>query len=271
MTVNKNEFELGIEELHASAESITKGLESIVSAIDTVARDNSAFIKNPDMLPTGEHGNSIRAMLHNIRSQISTIADAGRQFETQLADHAVEVVELGQQLEQTKKVAMLDSITGIGNRRHFEDALSTILENIQDFENQVSVLLADVDNFKTINDTLGHHVGDQVLRLVAQNFAKNLKGTDVVARWGGDEFAAILPATALRNAGQVAENVRSSISHQAIRNKETGEEMGRVTLSIGVSSYRAGDNPHKMIFRADQALYEAKRGGRDRIETEGDD
>lgn len=265
-----NEFEKSIDDLHTSAERITRGLEGVVEAIDTIAENNSAFIEDPNAAPEGKEGDAIRALLKGIRQQIADIVDHGRQFETKLVDYSTEIVDLTRQLEQTKQAAMLDPTTGIGNRRRFEESLADILKHMEDFNSKVSVLLADVDNFKTVNDTLGHNVGDQVLRLVAQTFVTNLKGGDVVARWGGDEFAAILPSTSLENAMHVAENVRAAIGDKSLRNKDTGETMGKVTLSIGVSSYRQGDNAHKLIFRADQALYEAKRRGRNRTEPEMD-
>lgn len=265
-----NDFERSIDDLHDSAGRITRGLESVVAAIDTLAADNAQFIKDPDSTPEGAEGDAIRDLLNGIRKQIADVVDHGRSFETKLEDYSTEISDLNRQLEVTKKAAMLDPITGIGNRRKFEEALKDILTHMSDFNDKVSVLLADVDKFKSVNDTLGHNVGDQVLRLVASNFVSNLKGGDVVARWGGDEFAAILPNTNIDSALSVAETVRQSIATRSLKNKETGETMGKVTMSIGVSTYRQGDNAHKLIFRADQALYEAKRLGRNRSEPEID-
>lgn len=265
-----SEFDKNIDDLHKSAGRITSGLEGVVQAIDTIAQDNAAFIKDPDSAPQGAEGDAIRALLQGIRKQIADIVDHGRQFENKLDDYSSEITDLTRQLEHTKQAAMLDPTTGVGNRRRFEESLSDILKHLGDFNDKVSVLLGDVDNFKAVNDTLGHNVGDQVLRLVANTFVTNLKGSDVVARWGGDEFAAILPNTNLDNAYSVAESVRSSIGTKSLRNKDTGETMGKVTLSIGVSTFRQGDNAHKLIFRADQALYEAKRLGRNRTIPEKD-
>ncbi len=268
--MSDNEFEKSIEGLHDSAGRITRGLEGIVQAIDTIAQDNATFFADPDSAPQGKEGDAIRALLQGIREQITDIVDHGRQFESKLEDYSTEITDLTRQLEHTKKAALVDPTTGIGNRRRFEDSLADILKHLKDFNGKVSVLLADVDNFKTVNDTLGHNVGDQVLRLVASTFVTNLKGSDVVARWGGDEFAAILPSTNLDNALSVAENVRKAMDSKSLKNKETGETMGKVTLSVGVSTFRQGDNAHKLIFRADQALYEAKRLGRNRTIPEDD-
>lgn len=271
MSKSKSDFEHSLDDLHQGAERITRGLEDIVTVIDQVAQENETFIHNMnDVSGDDSETKSIRTLLKGIRGQITEIVDFGRQFEGHLNGYSDEIVDLNRQLETTKQAAMLDPTTGIGNRRKFEKLLHDILENIQEFNGKVSVLLADIDNFKTINDTLGHNVGDQVLRQVANNFVSNLKGSDMVARWGGDEFSAILPNTDLDDAIQVAENVRQGIAKRTIRNRNSGEEMGRVTLSLGVSSFRKGDNPHKLIFRADQALYEAKREGRNRTVAELD-
>lgn len=264
------DFAQSIEDLHDSAGRITRGLETVVAAIDSLADDNAQFIKDPDSIPDGKEGEAIHSLLAGIRKQIADVVDHGRSFENKLETYSTEITTLTRQLEQTKKAAMLDPITGIGNRRRFEESLKDILNRLTDFNEKVSVLLADVDKFKKVNDSLGHAVGDQVLRLVASNFVTNLKGGDVVARWGGDEFAAILPNAGLDDATSVAETVRNSIGSRSLKNKDTGETMGKVTLSIGVSTYRQGDNPHKLIFRADQALYEAKRKGRNRTEQELD-
>ena len=263
-----DEFQKSVKGLHDSAGRITSGLKGVVEAIDAIAHDNASFIADPDSAPAGKEGDAIRDLLQNIRAQMTDIVEQGQQFETKLDTYASEITDLTRQLEQTKKAAMLDPTTGIGNRRRFEESLADMLRNLGEFNDKVSVLLADVDNFKTVNDTLGHSVGDQVLRLVAKTFVTNLKGSDIVARWGGDEFAAILPNTTLENGLSVAENVRKSIASKSLKNKDTGETMGKISLSIGVSTYRAGDNGHKLIFRADQALYEAKRLGRNRTVPE---
>ncbi len=263
-------FAKNVADIRDSARRITGGLESLVSSIDTIAHDNAPFLTNDAPLPESDHGTAIRNLLQGIRRQIGDIVEQGRQFENKMASCSTHITELSRQLRENKQAAMLDPITGIGNRRKFEESLADILKRLEDFNGKISVLLADVDHFKALNDTFGHSVGDQVLRLVAKTFVNCLKGGDEVARWGGDEFAAILPNTTLDNAVAVSAYLQDTMNARSLKNRITGENMGKITLSIGVSTYRDGDNAHELIFRADQALCEAKRRGHNRTVAKED-
>jgi diguanylate cyclase len=130
--------------------------------------------------------------------------------------------------------------------------------------------MIDIDHFKSFNDNYGHLTGDQVLRLVAMALKHSVKGQDITARYGGEEFAVILPNTALRQALTVADNVRRSVMSKQLKKKSTGEILGRVTISAGVSMLQPGDNAHALIDRADACLYAAKRNGRNRVICEAD-
>ena len=122
--------------------------------------------------------------------------------------------------------------------------------------------MLDIDYFKKFNDTYGHQVGDQVLKLVASTLKTGVKGGDIVARYGGEEFAIILPKTTKENAFTVAEHVRDSVSSKDIINRGTGKVLGQIRLSVGVSEYKPGESIEDLIERADKALYEAKNNGR---------
>jgi diguanylate cyclase len=129
--------------------------------------------------------------------------------------------------------------------------------------------MCDVDHFRTFNNTWGHLVGDQVLRLVAQVLRASFKGQDVVARYGGEEFAIVLPNTALANARILAEQVRCKVMANHVRNRSTGVDMGQVTLSIGIAEAGPADTAESLIGRADSCLYAAKNGGRNRVVCQG--
>ncbi len=128
----------------------------------------------------------------------------------------------------------------------------------------------DIDHFKSFNDSYGHLTGDQVLRLVGISLKHTIKGQDITARYGGEEFAVILPNTALRQALTVADHIRRAVMAKELKKKSTGEILGRVTISAGVSMLRPGDDTDALIERADACLYIAKRSGRNQVICESD-
>jgi diguanylate cyclase len=132
------------------------------------------------------------------------------------------------------------------------------------------MLMFDIDHFKSFNDNYGHLTGDQVLRLVALSLKQTIKGQDIIARYGGEEFAVVLPNTGLRQALSVADNIRRAVMSRELKKKSTGEILGRVTISVGVSTLQPGDDIYTLIERADLCLYAAKRNGRKRVICETD-
>jgi diguanylate cyclase len=132
----------------------------------------------------------------------------------------------------------------------------------------LSLLIADIDHFKKFNDTFGHQVGDKVLRTVGRSLKDGVKGRDTAARYGGEEFAVILPQTPMSGALAVAEQIRGGLAGRKLVDKRSGDDYGRVTLSIGAAEYRSGESAADLIGRADAALYRAKENGRNRVEPE---
>ena len=147
-----------------------------------------------------------------------------------------------------------------------EKAIAEALETNE----AMSLMLTDIDHFKTFNDNFGHLTGDQVLRLVAMSVKHNVKGKDTTARYGGEEFAVILPNTILRAAVTVAEHIRRAVMAKELMKRSTGEHLGRMTISIGVATLRKGDTGQSLIERADTCLFAAKRHGRNRVICETD-
>lgn len=135
------------------------------------------------------------------------------------------------------------------------------LSSTNDFRH-LSLVITDLDNFKEVNDTWGHHAGDNVLQRFAEVLEENTRDADLVSRWGGEEFLIICPETDSKGAFTRAEKLRASFS------KIIFENVGRRTASFGVSSYFPGESKNNLVQRADLALYRAKDGGRDRVEKE---
>ncbi|AHK78513.1 hypothetical protein M911_04160 [Ectothiorhodospira haloalkaliphila] len=155
--------------------------------------------------------------------------------------------------------AFEDTLTAIPNRRHFESVLEKELQRAERYGHPFSVMLLDVDHFKSLNDRFGHEVGDEVLYALAQRLDQCRRASDTLARWGGEEFIALLPEILLDQAIQAAEGMRRRIEDEPFKT------VGRVTISLGVAQFFPGETMRDLIRRADQALYQAKSQGRNQV------
>jgi len=164
--------------------------------------------------------------------------------------------------EALRQQAAIDRLTGVWNRARFEDESRQKILHLRRYGMPLSLLLLDIDHFKLVNDEHGHLVGDAVLKEVVARTRLSLRETDIIGRWGGEEFVLLLPSTGLDVAVGVAERIRTQIA-----DKEFAHQ-GKVTVSIGVASCRISDDLKDLFDRADAALYRAKNAGRNRIEIE---
>lgn len=158
-----------------------------------------------------------------------------------------------------------DPLTGLKNRRGFDVILSAQVSASRSGSQPLSLILADIDHFKAINDRYGHPAGDDVLRWFARVLSGNVKGRDTVARYGGEEFAVILPATPLENATKVAAHIKAQLEQQVWQKPGAPNTLLRVTASFGVAQLSEGEGTSSLVSRADAKLYEAKTGGRNRV------
>lgn len=164
--------------------------------------------------------------------------------------------------------ALVDGLTGVANRRHADEVLATELARAERFGGSVALILADVDDFKEINDRYGHPTGDAVIQAFAEALRETVREIDVAARWGGEEFAVVAPGTDLDGAVQLAERVREAVAEREIRAAD-GSRIA-VTASFGVAAFPAERTRVTLVAAADEALYRAKRRGKNRVVARGE-
>jgi diguanylate cyclase len=185
-----------------------------------------------------------------------------------LAQSSQEMEKLRTSLRQARAEALTDALTGIANRKLFDETLRLRKEEADSEKTDLSLLLCDIDHFKSFNDTWGHQTGDQVIRFVASALTKFALPDHLVARYGGEEFAVIMPRTSLREAGRIADQIRGAIEAKRLVRRSTNETIGAVTISFGAAIYAPGESVGQLITRADECLYMSKRNGRNRVTLE---
>jgi diguanylate cyclase len=212
----------------------------------------------------------LKTIVESLVQSTREMRDTNRALEQRLELSKTEISNLQHSLEAIRAESLTDPLTGLGNRKYFDRSLEVAVATALENGEPLSLLLFDIDHFKSFNDSYGHLTGDQVLRLVGMSLKHTIKGQDITARYGGEEFAVVLPNTGLRQALTVADHIRRAVMSKELKKKSTGEILGRVTISVGVSLLKAGDDTDSLIERADACLYAAKRNGRNRVVCEID-
>jgi diguanylate cyclase (GGDEF)-like protein len=193
------------------------------------------------------------------------LGQADLESAAELADFTAIVVENSRLFAEVQRSATTDSLTGAFNTRYFREVLSREAARAQRYSTSLSLLMIDVDSFKSINDTFGHLVGDKVLMEIGNILQKTVRNTDLVFRCGGDEFGVVLPGTTTEGALHVAEKILQKVQSGPIL--QTMGYTGAITVSIGISDYQRGSHYEALVAEADQALYASKRASKNCVRT----
>ncbi|QXO15542.1 MULTISPECIES: GGDEF domain-containing protein [Vibrio] len=258
--------ETSVSELRNNIELLAN--EICCSMSDTMT-DTSAFEaaidKSLNDLERVEHEElSIEEVMMMIRQFVSESHDirhSTRFLNNQLQSASQEISRLKAQLATVQRDALFDSLSGLYNRRAFNDDLAALMHGHQ----PMSIILLDIDHFKRFNDEFGHLFGDNIIRSLGKRLQASCREGITAYRFGGEEFALILPNKSLRSARQFADTLRRSIEKLKVRDRRNNNQVGNITASFGVSQRDDLDSAQSLLDRADQMLYDAKHLGRNRV------
>ena len=223
-------------------------------------KDGKIRDRNVYLLHKKGHRGPVLVRLAPIHDQDKKIIGAVEIFSDNSSSVASEM-----KIEELEKLALLDELTKIGNRRFMEMGLRTKIDEMNRYKSQLGVFFVDIDNFKDINDSYGHTMGDEVLRSVAKTLFGALRPLDILCRWGGEEFVVAVGNLDKEIIAIIAERFRSLIENSSV---SSGETKLRFTVSVGATMALEADSLDSVIKRADQLMYQSKEKGRNRITVE---
>ena len=262
------------ERIAAVSKRISKNIENVNSVIEQASTNATSYsgslAEAETKFGTDLDPEALRAMTAELIRQTHQMREANAELETKLDASRADIEMLKRDLDDVQRETMTDALTKISNRKCFDMEIERAIEDAVEFKHSLALVMIDIDHFKKFNDTYGHQIGDQVLRLVAMTLRAHTKGQDLAARYGGEEFVIILPDTNVDGAHALCEKIRKAVQAKELLRKSTNEKLGRITASFGISIFRDGDNSTSLIERADKALYAAKENGRNQVISEFD-
>ncbi len=260
-------------EVVKASERIARDLGAVVTAMQASAAKSDEYGKTLETaaikLERGLDSERLKDIISSLAAATLDMAAHNRGLTDQLQQSTREVEGLRASLASVRADSLTDALTGLANRRMFDEALVMRMGEARAHRTELCLLLVDIDHFKRFNDSWGHQTGDQILRFLASAMCQHALPDHLVARFGGEEFVVIMPRTGLATARSIAEALRVAIQSKRLRRRASNEDLGQVTISIGVARLQPGETAESLIERADSCLYASKRGGRNRVTTDG--
>ena len=255
-------------------DAVADGLHAVAGELSNSVADaghgtrsyGQALTSITDAMSRSEKADAVmHGLVDSLRQETLDMQARNTELHGRLENSAIEIARLRESLVATRREASTDGLTGLANRTHFERELRSAAAKAMEDGTTLCLLMADIDHFKRFNDTYGHIVGDQVLRLVGRVLVEAIRGNDLAARYGGEEFVVILPDCPIDEAARIAERIRLRIGERHVVRRRSGDDLGKVTVSVGATAYRFGEPVGQIVERADAGLYQAKQAGRNRV------
>ncbi|HEY0102689.1 MAG TPA: GGDEF domain-containing protein [Brevundimonas sp.] len=256
------------EEIRDAGRVLDRELSSVSHAIAKAHETQTAYGQTLDQAATSmqavEDDHGFQTIVSGLSSATRHVRAENETLEKKLEVSTREVLRLREHLELVRREAMTDALTNLANRKAFDEQLARACETAQSDGRALTLAVLDIDHFKRFNDTWGHQTGDQVLRYVGSVLGRLASHPRFAARYGGEEFAVIFPHESVGLVESALEAMRSEIASRALRRRSTNDDLGAVTLSAGFAVRRPDETAADLLERADEALYAAKRAGRNR-------
>jgi diguanylate cyclase len=258
-------------DLSPESKAVLKMLAELLSVAEHIATNvenhNTELEENAQQVDKLQTTGEMEAIKQALLYQMTTLLSSNRHLQEDLVCTRYRLEEQAQEIDHVRQEARRDELTEVANRRAFDEKLHLLLDDWRRQNQPFVLVLADLDLFKRINDAHGHQAGDRVLKAAGQGLRELARDGDFVARYGGDEFAVLLPNTTRDVGMEVADTLRCGIANNSFCVAVRGGGVS-VSLSMGVAVPRAGDTDESILQRADQAMYRSKRNGRNHVECE---
>jgi diguanylate cyclase len=252
--------------LEATGRELAKQVDAVSRAAADAQRHTAAYGQT---LAGAALGLEKDAAPVAVAELVKTLTDATRlvqqqnsDLERRLSDSTLQVRRLQQNLDIVRRDSITDALTNLANRKAWDEGIEAAVAHCEKSRGRLCVAILDIDHFKRFNDTWGHQTGDQVIRYVASVLQRLGAAPRIAARYGGEEFAIALPGERACDVTPILEAIREEISSKCLKRRSTNEELGAVTISIGLAEFRRGESANELVRRADAALYASKRDGR---------
>lgn len=257
-------------EILTAGKSLSNELDSVSKAIESARETSEAYdqqLATASESLEAQDTDAVRGMISDLTSATRKVREENQALENRLADTTAELSRLRAHLEQVRREAMTDSLTGLANRKAFDECIE---QACAQRGTPTTLAVIDIDHFKKFNDTWGHQTGDQVIRYVASVISRIASlPPRLAARYGGEEFALVFPGEKPEAIMVALEAAREEIASRVLKRRSTNEDLGAITISTGVAECLPGEPSTAFIERADGALYASKHNGRNRTTLAG--